>query len=172
MPIIYGNSPLGRPSKAKQRLTPEQIEHDKLGMNARAKPSGGQSSAEPEQLIPETIPESPKPKPSKPKKKNPPIVLVRTKRCTICGKEKLTSEFHHKSNACRECINRRTNRRRKEKLDAILSDPNHPDHGTYKAYSYGCRCDKCRAAYSEYSATKKRIKKERETYYRSREVDR
>lgn len=35
MPIIYGNSPTGRPSKAKQRLTPEQIERDKLGMHAR-----------------------------------------------------------------------------------------------------------------------------------------
>lgn len=39
MPIIYGNTPTGRRSNATQRLTPAQIEHDKLGMNARHVPA-------------------------------------------------------------------------------------------------------------------------------------
>ena len=35
-------------------------------------------------------------------------------------------------------------------LAAMAADPGHPWHGTYAGYTYGCRCEKCRAAAREH----------------------
>lgn len=36
-----------------------------------------------------------------------------------------------------------------KRLEALLSDPSHPRHGTLGAYNDGCRCDKCKEAKRE-----------------------
>ena len=35
-------------------------------------------------------------------------------------------------------------------LAAMAADPGHPWHGTYAGYTYGCGCEKCRAAAREH----------------------
>lgn len=42
-------------------------------------------------------------------------------------------------------------KRYEEYVYQMQQDPNDPRHGTRTGYTYGCRCDKCKAASHEYS---------------------
>ena len=50
------------------------------------------------------------------------------------------------------------NATRKSEMEA---DPNHPDHGRFVGYIYGCRCERCRAANAEHSRNERRKRRER-----------
>lgn len=40
--------------------------------------------------------------------------------------------------------------RRARYKSALEASSGHPNHGKYRGYAYGCRCDKCKKAYSDY----------------------
>lgn len=42
-----------------------------------------------------------------------------------------------------------------KQLAILKADPSDPRHGTRTAYNYGCRCDRCKAAYSRLRAQQK-----------------
>lgn len=41
-------------------------------------------------------------------------------------------------------------RRRSQYKAELEANPSHPNHGRYRGYAYGCRCKKCKKAYSDY----------------------
>nr|DAE60795.1 MAG TPA: hypothetical protein [Caudoviricetes sp.] len=48
---------------------------------------------------------------------------------------------------------------REKRLEALVENPHDPKHGTPTGYSYGCRCDECRQAASEYQRDRKKMNK-------------
>lgn len=52
-------------------------------------------------------------------------------------------------------------KRQSEKLVRLLADPEDRKHGTTTGYSYGCRCERCKAAGARYRQEYKKRKDEK-----------
>lgn len=88
------------------------------------------------------------------------------RRCKLCGRElplamfvKNKSKPGGRDYLCKPCKSVRQSVYSMRLLDDMREDPGHPRHGTYRGYSAGCRCDRCRAEGSRVNRAQRERKK-------------